>query len=73
VTDTADRPTCAVNLNSDRPTCDCAGGTYVGCCKHVESLLALQKAGKVDAVKVPEAKRAPKPAAPAAAGWGDDL
>ncbi|HZY87572.1 MAG TPA: hypothetical protein VFE78_22225 [Gemmataceae bacterium] len=50
-----------VNLTSDRPACDCKGHLAHGHCKHVESLTALQAAGKLDAVKVPEAKPAPAP------------
>jgi hypothetical protein len=38
-----------VNLDSQRGyhTCTCKGNTYSGHCKHVESILALIKSGKI--------------------------
>src|SRR4051812_37840800 len=37
----------AVNLSGPDSTCDCPGFTSHGHCKHCESLLALQQAGRL--------------------------
>jgi hypothetical protein len=67
VTDDGTRPVYAVNLSADGPTCDCKGHERWGHCKHVESLLALQAKGKLDALPAPKPtpKPVPKPKPPA--------
>jgi len=49
-----------VNIDPQRGhhSCTCKGNTYCGHCKHVESILALIKRGKID---VPSAKQQPAP------------
>jgi hypothetical protein len=37
----------AVNVDGERSTCECKGHLRWGHCRHVESLLALQKAGRL--------------------------
>jgi hypothetical protein len=51
-----------IDLQRGSHSCTCKGNTYCGHCKHVESVLALIKSGKID---VPAAKpeAAPKPQA----------
>jgi hypothetical protein len=37
-----------VDLNDTQPTCSCPGFSYHHRCKHLDALLCLQKAGKLD-------------------------
>jgi hypothetical protein len=43
----AEVPVYHVRLGGPRPTCDCKGFGRRGRCQHVESLLALRKAGRL--------------------------
>jgi hypothetical protein len=51
-----------VNLDLQRGShsCTCKGNTYCGHCKHVESVLALIKSGKID-VPMPQPQTEPEP------------
>ncbi len=47
-----------IDLHRGDHSCTCKGNTYCGHCKHVESILALIKSGKID---VPKTKPQPAP------------
>jgi hypothetical protein len=47
-----------IDLQRGYHSCTCKGNTYCGHCKHVESILALIKSGKL---AVPAAKQQPAP------------
>jgi hypothetical protein len=47
-----------IDLQRGYHSCTCKGNTYCGHCKHVESILALIKSGKI---AVPAAKQPPAP------------
>ena len=47
-----------IDLERGFHSCTCKGNTYCGHCKHVESVLALLKSGKI---ALPAAKQQPAP------------